>query len=131
MSKASTLLILASALLLAGCAAIASLFMPIRGDVERGAQIFAHGQNNAPPCSTCHRVVADQIGFSVGPNLAGVAERAGTRVEGMSAEEYLHQSITEPHSYIVPGYRGIMYSDYSAHFTEQDIRDLIAYLLTL
>ena len=131
MSKAVTRLVLASALLLAGCAAISSFFTSIRGNVERGAQLFAQGQDSAPPCSTCHRVVIDQVGFSIGPNLAGIAERAGTRVDGLTAEEYLHQSILEPERYLVSGYRNIMYPDYSAHLSEQDTQDLIAYLLTL
>ena len=118
-------------LLLAGCATSSPMSTPIAGDVERGAQIFAQGQDETPPCLTCHRVVSGRVGFSVGPNLAGIAEHAGARVAGLTAEEYLRQSIIEPHRYIVPGYRDIMYPDYNAHFTEQDIQDLIAYLLTL
>lgn len=131
MSKAVTRLVLASALLLAGCAAISSLFTPIRGDVERGAQLFAQGPGEIPPCSTCHQTVTGQFSFSVGPNLDGIGERAGTRVDGLTAEEYLHQSILEPERYLVSGYRDIMYPDYSAHLSEQDIQDLIAFLLTL
>jgi cytochrome c len=101
------------------------------GDPARGAQIFRTGINGAPPCSTCHQVVEGAFGFSIGPNLAGVAERAGTRVEGLTAEDYLNHSILNPHEYLVSGYRDIMYPDYSEHFTEQDTADLIAYLLTL
>lgn len=110
-------------LLLAGCTP--------SGNAERGTQIFTKGQADAPACSTCHRTLSDQVGFSVGPNLAGVAERAGTRVVGMTAAEYLRQSILEPHRYVVPGYRDMMYPDYRTHLTEQNIEDLIAYLLTL
>ena len=104
---------------------------PDAGNVERGAHLFALGEDEAPPCMTCHRVVSGQVGFSVGPNLAGIAERAGTQVAGLTAEEYLRQSILEPGRYIVSGYRDIMYPDYNAHFTEQDIQELIAYLLIL
>lgn len=110
-------------LLLAGCAT--------SGNAERGIQIFTKGQADAPPCSTCHRTLSDQVGFSVGPNLAGVAERAVTRVVGMTAAEYLRQSILQPHRYVVQGYRDIMYPDYRTRLTEHDIEDLIAYLLTL
>lgn len=52
-------------------------------------------------------------------------------MDGLTAEEYLHQSILEPERYLVSGYRDIMYPDYSAHLSEQDIQDLIAFLLTL
>jgi cytochrome c2 len=122
---------LALALILVGCATVPPMSATTLGDVERGAQLFAQGRNETPPCVTCHQVRSGQVGFSVGPNLAGIAERAGTRVTELMAEEYLRQSIIEPHRYVVSGYRDIMYPDYNAHFTEQDIQDLIAYLLAL
>ena len=118
-------------LCLTGCVVSIPISTSVAGDVERGAQLFAQGRDDAPPCLTCHRVVSNQVGFSVGPNLAGIAERARTKVAGLTADEYLRQSILEPGRYIVSGYRDIMYPDYTAHFTEQDIQDLIAYLLTL
>lgn len=120
-------IILMFLLSLAGCAS----GHPIDGDAERGAQLLMEGQAEAPACSTCHQVVNGQIGFSVGPTLAGVGERATTRVVGMTAAEYLRQSILEPHRYVVTGYRDIMYGDYSTHLTEQNVEDLIVYLLTL
>ncbi len=119
------------ALLLARCTPLSVLSAAASGDAERGAQIFTQGWADAPACSTCHHTVTGQYGFSIGPSLAGIAERAGTRVVGMDAAEYLRQSILEPHSYVVSGYRDIMYPDYRTHLTEQDIEDLIAYLLTL
>lgn len=122
---------IAFVLLLSGCSASPSMSALNAGDAERGAQLFAQGQEDTPPCSTCHRVTSGQVGFSIGPNLAGIGEHAGTRFAGLSAEEYLRQSILEPERYIVSGYRDIMYPDYSTHLTEQNIQDLIAYLLTL
>jgi mono/diheme cytochrome c family protein len=118
-------------LLLSGCAVSPPMSASVAGDVERGAQLFAQGQNAAPPCSGCHQIVAGQSGFSFGPNLADIGEHAEMRIDGVTAEEYLHQSILEPGHYIVSGYRDIMYPDYDAHFTRADIQDLIAYLLTL
>ncbi len=115
--------IVTSLLLLTSCAA--------SGNAELGAQLFAQGRGEVPPCSICHRVVSGQVGFSIGPNLAGIGEHAGTQVAGLSAEEYLRQSILEPGRYIVPSYRNMMYADYDAQLTEQNIQDLIAYLLTL
>jgi hypothetical protein len=104
---------------------------PIVGDAERGAQIFTAGVNDSPPCSTCHQVVSGGMGFSLGPNLHDIAERAATRIEGTDAETYLEHSILEPHSFVVSGYRDIMYPDYNTHFNEQNLADVIAYLLTL
>lgn len=104
---------------------------PIAGNEDRGAQLFAQGRDEVPPCFTCHQTVTGQFGFTIGPNLDGIGGRAGTRVEGPTAEEYLHQSIFQSERYLVSGYRDIMYPDYSAYLTERDIQDLIAYLLTL
>ena len=128
-----TFIFLTFALLLVGCVSLPSTSRSssITGDAERGAHLFAQGQNETPSCSTCHQVIAGQFGFSVGPNLAGIAERVGTRVTGLTAHEYLRQSIVDPGRHIVSGYRNIMYPDYGAHLTEQNIQDLIAYLLTL
>jgi cytochrome c2 len=124
-------ILLSLILLVAGCAQTRTTDTSESGDAERGAQIFRTGVNGAPPCSTCHQVVEGAFGFSIGPNLAGVAERARKRVEGLAAADYLNQSILNPHEYLVSGYRDIMYPDYSEHFTKQDTADLIAYLLTL
>jgi cytochrome c2 len=124
-------ILLALALLLAGCITLPAVPISNAGNEERGARLFAQGQGDTPPCSTCHQTVSGQVGFSVGPNLAGIGERAGMRVEGLPAEEDLYQSMLEPGRYIVPGYRNMMYPDYDVYFREQDVRDLIAYLLTL
>ncbi len=101
----------------------------ISGDVQRGSDIFSHGINDAPPCVTCH--ARTQGMFSIGPTMQGISQRAGDRVEGLSIDDYLHQSILEPSAFIVPGFRSIMYPDYADHFSAQDVADLIAYLKTL
>lgn len=100
-----------------------------QGDAVRGADIYAHGINEAPPCMTCHALAAG--GYSLGPVMGGISERAGTRVEGLTAEAYLHQSIVDPAAHLVGGFRNIMYPQYGEKLTEQDITDLIAYLMTL
>ena len=63
---------------------------------------------------------------------AGLATRAQTRVAGMSAADYIHQSIVEPNAYVVePFAEGLMYQNYGTDLTEQEINDLVAYTLTL
>jgi cytochrome c553 len=126
-----TVAFIAFVLLITGCAASPKMSFPVAGDVERGAQLFADGQGDIPPCSTCHFVASGQFGFSIGPNLAGVGERAGNRLAELTAKEYLLQSIVEPRRYVVNGYRDIMYSEYETYLSEQDLLDLLAYLLTL
>jgi hypothetical protein len=64
--------------------------------------------------------------------LAGIANRAGERVEGQSSEEYLRTSILEPDAYVVEGFtKGVMYQQYQQVLTDQQVEDLLAYMLTL
>lgn len=111
-------------------AAVASGQETTTGNPERGVQLFREGIHEAPPCVSCHQTV-EGGGFSLGPNLAGIVNRATTRTSAMTVEDYLRASILEPGAYLVPGYRNIMYPDYAAHLSAQDVADLIAFLLTL
>lgn len=130
-----------TALTLMGCFCLPSwattLFMTApeieapAADPVRGAEIFRKGVNESPPCISCHQVTNTSFGFSLGPSLIGVRNRAATRLKGISAEDYLADSILHPAHYIVPGYRNIMYPKFADHFTAQDVDDLVAYLMTL
>lgn len=122
--------------LLAGCVRLNTLFpIPVSqsaaGDPLRGEAIFRAGVSDAPPCSTCHLVRKGAAGFSLAPNLSGVAARAATRIDGMTAAAYIEDSILNPQNYVVPGYHVSMYTEYATYLSPQDIADLVAYLLTL
>ena len=58
-------------------------------------------------CTGCHTRAGVSEGF-IGPDLTDLADRAGDRVEGLSAEEYVRQSVLDPQAYIVSGYGGQM-----------------------
>ena len=88
------------------------------GDASAGEGVFT--QN----CAGCHGA---QDG--AGPALTGMGERAETRVEGMSAEEYLHESVVDPSAYIVPGFADIMPKQYEEQLSEDEIANLIAFML--
>ena len=50
----------------------------------------------------------------------------------MSAQEYLHQSIVDPDAYVVDGFaKGQMLRDSAQRLTEEQIQDLVAFLMTL
>lgn len=100
-------------------------------DAERGRVLFSAGQGQAPPCSGCHATAKVGRGFAIGPNLSDVADRAGTRVQGLSAEAYLTQSILQPRLFVVPGFRDMMYTGYADAFSAADVADVVAYLMTL
>lgn len=115
----------------AGCGSIATPPAPsiLWGDAQRGESIYRQGIDGAPPCLGCHALAAG--GFTLGPVMAGIGERAAGRIAGLTAEAYIRQSILEPTAFIVPGYRNLMYVSYAEHLTEQDIVDLMAFLSTL
>ncbi len=103
------------------------------GDVANGERLFNEstiGAASAPGCATCHALEADVI--KVGPSLFGVGVRAETAVAGMSAEDYLRQSIEEPNAHVAEGFvEGIMYQNYAEELTSSQVNDLVAFMLTL
>jgi mono/diheme cytochrome c family protein len=98
------------------------------GDASVGEIIFHEGNGSAPACINCH--AAEPGPFALGPVMTGISARAGSRIEGMTAEEYLHQSIVQPGEFVVTGFRPVMPPTYGENLTEQDIADIIAYLMT-
>lgn len=54
-------------------------------------------------CLTCHTIGAPP-GPQRFPDLAGVAERAKTRVAGLNQREYFALSLCDPDAFVVPGF---------------------------
>ncbi len=81
-------------------------------------------------CRVCHSL---QPGVTVvGPSFAGIATRAVDRIPGMTAEEYLTQSIVDPSAYIVEGFESAQTMvNLDEILTKEQIDDLVAFLLTL
>lgn len=81
-------------------------------------------------CFTCHNVDSEEK--KIGPGQLHIGERAATRIEGLSAAQYIYNSITDPNAYIVEGFvENLMPSNYTDLLTEQEIYDIIAYMFTL
>jgi mono/diheme cytochrome c family protein len=101
------------------------------GNPPAGEALFKQGViKSAPGCINCHSIESVQAGS--GPSLYGGANLAATRVQGQSAEDYLRTSILDPNAYIVQGFpSGIMYQDFKDVLTNQQVNDLVAYLMTL
>ena len=103
------------------------------GDAANGEILFNQaiiGEANALGCAACHSL---RPGITmVGPSVAGLADIAGDRVEGLSAEEYLRQSIIAPNEYVVDGFnQSLMPLTFGEDLTEEEVNDLVAYMLTL
>jgi nitric oxide reductase subunit C len=126
MRKLVLLLLLVMLLTLAGCGEESSPGAGA-GSAEAGEKVLR--EVAAPACTSCHSL---EPGVSLaGPSLAGIGAQAGNRVAGMSAEEYLRESIVEPGTFVVEGFGNIMADTYGSQLSRQQINDLIAYLLTL
>ncbi|MCL4239384.1 MAG: c-type cytochrome [Anaerolineae bacterium] len=98
------------------------------GDAGRGAALFTQSINGSPACSACHSTDGSS---SSGPPLDGYGQAAGTRVKGQSAALYSFYSILRPAKHLVRGYSNVMYSQYADKLSQQDVADLIAYMLGL
>jgi len=83
-----------------------------------------------PGCVTCHSL---EKGVKlVGPSLAGIGSRAGTIVEGQSADEYLRKAIVEPDDYVTEGFTaGQMPAVIAKDLNTAEVESLVLYLLTL
>jgi len=88
------------------------------GDAANGEALFSN-------CSACHSTGDNTV---VGPGLAGIYDRAGSRTS-LDADGYLVQSIREPGAYIVDGFAALMPA--FDQWSDQDVQDVIAYLKTL
>ncbi len=102
-----------------------------QGDAARGEALFAQDVlTYYAGCSTCHMVDNDIM--LQGPSLQGVGSVAAGRVAGQDAEQYLCQSILNPNGYLVEGFSASLMPPYYANWlTQQELDDLIAYLVTL
>ncbi len=126
--KKYIILMIGSLFLFAGCASNTVTFADLpAGNDENGELLYSENINGAPNCISCHSLEDDRL---VGPPIAGYSTIASSRVEGQSAEEYTYNAIMRPASHLVDGYSNLMYSEYGTKLAEQDIADLIAFLLT-
>jgi hypothetical protein len=115
-------------LLVAACGSSATPTRTFSPDSSegRGLALFS-GKGR---CATCHSLSADTV--LVGPSLAGIASRAASREPGLTAAEYLEESILDPDRFKTPGFEAVqMDTTLAKALTIDEISDLVAYLLTL
>ncbi|MEX1020347.1 MAG: c-type cytochrome [Litorilinea sp.] len=98
------------------------------GEVRAPDQIFA-----SLACAACHNLLEPQTEDNrgpVGPNMGNLDEVAATRVEGMSASDYVHQSIVEPNAHVVASYMpNLMPAGLADRMTEEELNGLVEWLL--
>lgn len=89
-------------------------------DVENGAALIETYE-----CHVCHIDGAGQVA----PGFDGLAARAVDRRPPLTAAAYLYESIAFPHVYVVDGYPNSMLRNYLDRLSEDELGDILAYLL--
>lgn len=103
---------------------------PDASPIEIGQFVYT-----AQGCAGCHGEPGGN--GVVGPAITGIASRAGGTVPGLSAEEYIRQSILEPNAFIVPQcptgpcLPNLMPQDYGQKLSPAELDGLVEFLLTL
>ncbi len=90
-------------------------------DVERGKEIFEK------MCNVCHAMESGSAA-KFGPNLSNIALIAETRRPGMTAEQYILESIIDPGVFKAPGMEAGMPQGIALELHESTIRNLVAFL---
>ena len=86
-------------------------------------------------CAGCHTLGAANANGQVGPDLDGIGTRAGTRVPGLAAADYIRQSILDPNAFIAPQCptgacpSGVMPQDFETRMPPEDLDTLVMFLL--
>ena len=99
---------------------------PATEPIARGGQVY-----RTLGCASCHEGSLFNLFRPVGPPLSDIGRVAAKRVPGLSAEEYLRQSITDPGAYVVPGYPDSMPRGLARDLSPEDLAALVAYLASL
>ena len=107
------------------------------GDPENGRELYLNQTRGN--CASCHTLDGNDL--PSGPTLQGISDLASRRIKDMSAVYYIKLSMLGPSAYIVEGYQDRMMAYQVAGvadagskgdqlFTEEEINNLVAFLLT-
>ena len=101
---------------------------PVPPNGEDGEAIFA----GSGGCAACHTIEGVTTG-RVGPDLTHIGTDAGTRKPGVSAEDYIRESIREPEVFVAEGVEraipGLMTAALTANLTDGQVDALVEFLL--
>lgn len=97
------------------------------GNPENGPAVFM-----ANGCAACH-TISSLSGASgmLGPSLDGLGKSAAERIAGKSPADYIRESIEQPNVFVVEGYPSGLMPSVRGNISDEDYKDLIAYLETL
>jgi len=102
------------------------------GNPENGEQLYAVTYG----CQACHGDATQEGAGVIGPGLVNIEEIGAERREGYTAADYVYESILHPNAFIAPDCPtgpctepSGMPPDFGVRMTQQDMADVIAYLL--
>ena len=101
-----------------------------QGDPAAGEELFNTNLEEEPgrhACSECHSLGASE---TYAPSLQTVRDNAAVRIEGVSAEDYLRESIVDPQAHKVGSFPVSMPTVYGEILTDDQITNLIAFILS-
>ena len=94
--------------------------------VARGQRVYLDNG-----CGGCHTIDGLSAG-TVGPNQSNIGSVAETRIPGMSAEDYVLESILDPSAFVVDDFPDdVMPKNYNELLASEEITDLAAFFLSL
>jgi cytochrome c len=109
----------------AGLPADIAVFFPDQADPRAGEQLAL-----TSGCTACHSMQPGVV--QIGPSWYGAGDHAVTRVPEQSPALYLYTSIVRPNEHVVEGFQpNLMPQIYEQTLTDEQIANMVAYLLTL
>jgi len=93
----------------------------VAADAARGRELISEYA-----CNACHEPPNAGV---IGPGHDGLADAAAERRPPLTAEAYIYEAIIYPDRYILDGYQDVMPKDYATRISDDDLGDIIAYLL--
>ena len=109
------------------------VIVPIVGEGAGSAAPEGVPASFVTTCGICHTVADAGTTGVIGPELTAIGAIAATEradSTGLSAEEYIRQSIEDPGAYISPGYTPLMTAGLQDVLGD-DYEAVVAYLLSL
>ena len=107
-------------------APVATTAPPAGGDAD-GQALFVGGA-----CASCHTIEGLTTGL-VGPDLTNIGTDAAARKPGMSAKDYVTESIRDPEAFVATGVEraipGLMTTAITASLSDADVDALVEFLL--
>lgn len=96
------------------------------GDAPAPAQLLFLAKG----CSGCHTLEGVAQIAAVGPNLTNLAGVAGERIPGVSASDYVRQSLRDPQAFVAPGFETSFVLMPTLKLSASEVESLVELLLT-